>query len=298
MILELNRLRFSHHNYHRHMSEASLAPLQAFRSQVTGNLHQVLESLKLGSNFLSLKWIHQCFQMLPILNNAFAKLMAEIDYPVSEWEAGSVEEYLDYTINLLELLNAISSSLSHLNQARVSLSHVLSLTESSPAMAVERMREITVHDSIKGFKVSGRDDEMKRNGKERIFHEAMMILKSTGFWFCGVVLSGLKSDGRPIMDIMRSGVVMDCSLMPLDSIFRKKITEERGLVKEVEEVNETVRLIVSKGIGGYDTGMELKRRLEVVGNGLQGLKDEEEGLFAKVMTARNEVIETLRKRNN
>ncbi|KAI3510894.1 hypothetical protein L1887_18032 [Cichorium endivia] len=298
MILHLKRLRFPHHNHHRHMSEASLASLHVFRSHVAGNLHRVLESLKLGSGFLSLKWIHKCFQMLPILNTAFAQLMADIDYPVSSWEAGSIEEYLDYTINLLQLLNAISSSLSHLNKARVSLSHALSLVERSPAMAVERMREIPMHDSAKGFKASGVEEERNRNEKEKIFHEAIMVLKSTGFWVCGVVLSGLKSDARPIIEIMRSGVVVDCSLIPLDSFIKKKISEERGLVKEVEAVNESVRSIVSKGICDSDAAMELKRRLELVGNGLKGLKEEEEGLFAEVIAARNEVIETLRIRNN
>ncbi|CAH1424380.1 unnamed protein product [Lactuca virosa] len=298
MILQLNRLRFSHHNNHHRMSEVSLSPLQAFRSIVTGNLHRVLESQKLGSEFLSFKWIHQCFQVLPILNNEFAKLMAEIDYPVSSWEAGSIDEYLDYTMNLLELLNAINSSISHLNQARVSLSHALSLMESSPAMGVERMREITLHDSIKGFKGSVGDEERNRKGKERIFHEAILVMKGTAFWICGVVLSGLRSDTWPLMEIMESGVVVDCSLMPLEySIFRNKITEKRGLVKEVEDVNETVRMIVSKGIGDFDVAMELKRRLEMVRNGLKGLKEEEEGLFADVMAARNEVLETLRRKN-
>lgn len=297
MILQLSSLRFSNHNNHHRMSEVSLSPLQAFRSIVTGNLHRVLESLKLGSEFLSLKWIHECFQVLPILNNEFAKLMAEIDYPVSSWEAGSIDEYLDYTMSILELLNAINSSLSHLNQARVSLSHALSLMESTPAMGVERMREITLHDSIKGFKGSGGDEERNRKGKERIFHEAILVMKGTAFWVCGVVLYGLRSDVWPLMEIMKSGVVVDCCLMPLDSIFRNKIIEKRGLVKEVEDVNETVRMIVSKGIGDFDVAMELKRRLEMVRNGLKGLKEEEEGLFAEVMAARNEVLETLRRKN-
>lgn len=236
-----------------------------------------------------------------MLNNAFAKLMAEIDYPVSSWEIGSIEEYLDYTINLLELLNAISSSLSHLNRARVSLSHALSLMERSPAMAMERLREITGNYPVNGLKLSGSgDEERNRNGKERVFHEAMVVLKSSGVWICGVVLSGLRGGGGgggrwpEVMEAMRSGVVV----MPLDSVLRKKIAEERGLVKEVEGVNETVRMIISKGIGDSDGGMELKRRLEVVGNGLKGLKEEEEGLFAEVMAARNEVIETLRRNNN
>lgn len=236
--------------------------------------------------------------MLPVFNNAFAKLMVEIDYPVSKWEAGSIDEYFDYSINLLELLNSISSSLSHLNQDRVSLSHALRIMETSPDLAVERLREIKSHDSVKEFIRTEGDaghGNGNGNGKERIFHEAILILKTTGFWVCGVVLSGLKSDSKPIMEIM-----VDSSLVALDSIFRKKMMEEGGLVKELERVNESVRLITSSGNGNGDSDVakELKARLEVLGNGLKGLKEEEEGLFAEIMAARNEVLKILRRNNN
>ncbi|KAI3683019.1 hypothetical protein L1987_83477 [Smallanthus sonchifolius] len=301
MILQLNRLGFSHHHQHRrrHMSEVNLAYLQTFRSLVSENINRALETLNLGSEFLSLTWIHQCFQMVSMINNGFAKLMVEIDYPVSSWEAGSTEEYLDYTINLLDLLNYISSSISHVNQARVLLTHALSLMETSPVLAVERMREIKKHDSIMEFKASGGEHiQMNMKEKELIFHEALMVIKSTGFWVCGVVLSGLKCEVNPMMEISGNTVSMDSPLKDLDSIFRKRFMEEGGIVKEVEGVNESVRLIISIGIDDSDGGMELKRRLKVVGNGLTGLKEEEECLFRSVMTARNEVLETLRRNNN
>ncbi|KAJ0792648.1 hypothetical protein HanOQP8_Chr01g0020351 [Helianthus annuus] len=305
MILQLSRLGFSHHHHHHHhlgrhrnMSQAGLTSLQAFRSLVSKNLNRALESLKLGSEFLSLTWIHQCFQMVPMINNAFAKLMVEIDYPVTSWEDCSIDEYLDYTINLLDLMNYISSSIARVNQARVSLTHALSLMERSPALAIERMNEIKTQDhSIMEFKDTRCDVDRKRNENACIFHEAMMVLKSTGFWVCGVVLSGLKSEVDPIMKIPGNSVLVDPSLMALDSVFRKKYMEEGGIVKEVEEVNESVRIIISSGIHDCDGGMELKRRLEVVGNGFKSLKEEEECLFASVMAARNEVVETLRRNN-
>ncbi|KAJ0623007.1 hypothetical protein HanIR_Chr01g0026961 [Helianthus annuus] len=305
MILQLSRLGFSHHHHHHHhpgrhrnMSQAGLTSLQAFRSLVSENLNRALESLKLGSEFLSLTWIHQCFQMVPMINNAFAKLMVEIDYPVTSWEDCSIDEYLDYTINLLDLMNYISSSIAHVNQACISLTHALSLMERSPTLAIERMNEIKTHDhSIMEFKDTRCDVDRKRNENACIFHEAMMVLKSTGFWVCGVVLSGLKSEVDPIMKIPGNSVLVDPSLMALDSVFRKKYMEEGGIVKEVEEVNESVRIIISSGIHDCDGGMELKRRLEVVGNGFKSLKEEEECLFASVMAARNEVVETLRRNN-
>ncbi|KAI3697465.1 hypothetical protein L6452_30493 [Arctium lappa] len=297
MFFHLQTLGFSHKLHNRQYCRMSEASLQEFRLVVAGNLHRVLESLKLGSEFLSLRWIHQCFQMLPIFNNAFAKLMVEIDYPVSKWESDSIEEYFDYSINMLELLNSISSSLADLNQDRVSLSHALRIMETSPDdVAVERLREIKSHDSIKEFiRSEGGNGNGIGIGKERIFREAILILKNTGFWVCGVVLSGLKSDGRPIMEMM-----VDSSLVDLDSMFRKKMMEEGGLVKELERVNESVRLITScvNGNGDSDAAKELKARLEVLGNELKGLKEEEEGIFAEIMAARNQVLEILRRNNN
>lgn len=299
MILLLTKLGFSHNNSRNrashNMSDSALASLEAFRSHVSDDLNRALESIKLGSGFLSLGWMHECFKMLPMINNAFAKLMVEIDYPVTSWEGGSIDEYLDYTLSLLDVLNLISSSLSNVNQARVSLTHALSLMESSPINGIERMKEIRPHDSIKEFKASEGDVEKNLHGKEFIFHEAMLVLRSSGFWVCGVVLSGLKSDIKPIMEITKSGVLLDSSLMTLDSVFKKKFIEEGGIVKEVERVNESIRLIVSGGIGDSDGAMELKRRLEMVENGLKGIKDEEECLFGNVMSARNEVLEILRR---
>lgn len=307
MFLPINRLKFSHnhkHHHHRHfrnMSENDLASLQAFRSQVSEKLNRLLESLKLGSEFLSLTWVHECLHMLPMINYDFAKLMVEIEYAMSTWESSSIDEYLDYTINLLELLNSISSSLSHVNHARVLLVHALSLMESSPVIAIERMKEIKKHDCVKEFKAM-KGDHMERNGngneKEWIFHEAMMVLRSIGLWVCGVVLLAFQNDDKPIMEMMKNGVFVDSSLMALDTIVKKKFMEEGGFVKEVEGVNESVRLVVASGIIDSKDGMELRRRLELFGNGLKCLKDEEEGLFGSVMAARNEVLETLRRYNN
>lgn len=279
------------------MSEVNSASLQAFRLLVSENLNRVLETLKLGSDLLSLTWIHQCFKMVSMINTAFAKLMVEIDYPLSRWENGSIDEYLDYTIKLLDLLNSISFCISHVNQARVSLAHASSHVESSHVLVFEPIRKIKKHDSIMEFKFNGGHDVDKNcNEKEWVFHEAMMVLEIIGYWVCGVVLSGLKGEVDPVIRIARNMVSVDSSLIALDSIFKKKTMEKRpGFVKEFEEVNESVGLIISSGIDNSNGGMELKRRLDVVGNGLMRLKDEEELLFGTIMDARNEVLETIRR---
>ena len=48
-----------------------------------------------------------------MINKAFAELAVDIDYPMNKWKVDSIEGYLNYTLSLLELLNSMSSSLSH-----------------------------------------------------------------------------------------------------------------------------------------------------------------------------------------
>eukprot|EP00257_Ricinus_communis_P023877 XP_015583988.1 uncharacterized protein LOC107262485 [Ricinus communis] len=130
----------NHHHHHRGrpQSEAFSASLQAFRSDVSSSITRLLLNSKPGGlEIMSLEWIQECFQVLPFINKAFAKLVVEIDYHMSEWKAKSMEAYLKYSLDLLDLLNSISSSLSYLGQIRLALSHALSLVESSPSSGIE-----------------------------------------------------------------------------------------------------------------------------------------------------------------
>ncbi|KAK9283126.1 hypothetical protein L1049_011357 [Liquidambar formosana] len=91
---------------------------------------------------MSLLRIRQCLDLLPVINKAFPKLVVDIDCPISKWEDASAEGYLKYSLNLLEFLNSISSSLSYLGQARLALSHALSLVENSPSLPTGRLKAI------------------------------------------------------------------------------------------------------------------------------------------------------------
>ncbi|MBA0805121.1 hypothetical protein Gohar_004662 [Gossypium harknessii] len=69
-------------------------------------------NLKPGSEISSFLWIQQCYELLSLINTAFAKLVVDIDYPVNRWEVTSLHQYLNYSFHLLELLKSVSSSLS------------------------------------------------------------------------------------------------------------------------------------------------------------------------------------------
>lgn len=283
---------------HNHLhEEAVLASLQAFRSEVSKSLNQLRSNAVTNPEILSLSWIHKSFELLRIINRAFAKLSVNIDYPLSKWEFSSVEGYLKYSLSLLEFLNSISSSVSHLGQSRVRLSYALSLLEKSSRLAAERLKAIQpeIHSKkscrIEVFKEDG--EERFGSCKEWAIHQALMVLSSTGFWVCGVALSGLGGDVNPYMEIRNSASEFSNSqLTSLDRSVCEEMAERRGELKEVREVNEAVTSLSAAIAGGEDGGADeqLKMRLEVFGKSLESVESEVNQLFSEVLAGRNQLV--------
>nr|XP_027186605.1 uncharacterized protein LOC113784582 [Cicer arietinum] len=169
-------------------SSSSSSPLHAFHSHVSKQISQLALELKHESKTVSLSWFQRCFGLLPIINKAFAKLVMDIDYPMSQWKVDSIEGYLNYTMNLLELLNSISSSLSHLC-LRLSLAHGLNLTlvekEKSHYLAKKYLKSIQpLGCFITNFSKHFHTQDHKARllyGKEWIFHEGVMEIKVLDF---------------------------------------------------------------------------------------------------------------------
>lgn len=308
MVLLVQRLIFfpkhssklENHHHHHYPSEAFSASLQAFYSDVSNCLSKLSPNSDLGSEFLSLVWLQQCFEQLPIVNKAFSKLVVEIDYPISKWEVSSIEEYLNYSLNLLEFLNSISSAISQLHQTQVSISHALSIIKNSPEK-LKRLKEIHLKD-CKDLRVKGIGESKQKISTEKgfILHQALLVLKSTGLWVCSVLLSGLCSDVKPYMDMRKSaGRFILPTLNALDSSVCKETTENGGIVKEFREVNESVDYLISaiaNGKTATDSAKELKRRLEVIEKVLKGVGEAANRLFSEVMAGRNELLDILRQK--
>lgn len=233
-----------------------------------------------------------------MVSKAFAKLLVEIDYPMSKWEATSIDAYLNYTLTLLDLLNSISSSLSNLSQAQLSLSHTLSLIKDSPTLAIERFRQFQSKNANANFKVPRIEPNEERlcSNKERIIHRAIVDMKKIGSWVCGAVLSSLSSDVEP----KSANGFFDSSLITLDLCVSKEVIEKQGTLKEVREINTSVDCLVSAIANkeGDDQAKELKRRLEVLEKGLMNVKNEGDNIFSEVLAARNELLEIFRSKSD
>ncbi|KAM3323489.1 hypothetical protein P3S67_004640 [Capsicum chacoense] len=289
-----NRMENDHHN-----SEALLASsLQGFRSDVSKIMNKVLPIPEPGTEqefqFMSLAWIEKCVDVIPLTHRAFAKLVVEIDHPMNKWGKSQVEEYLDYSLNLLDLLNSVTSGVSHLSHARLCISHGLSLIgKNSYSLALEHLNEIQPYDLGKEFKVERKiiteNQESSCSGKDLIIHQSLCILMSISLWIFGVLLSGICSTVKPYMELRKSaGLFNDSLIRGWDSILANEIAKSCGVSKEVKEINEVTRnLKAAVANGKVDEHVtELKRRLKGLEELLQTIGKKTNGLFSEVLAER------------
>ncbi|XP_007052440.2 PREDICTED: protein BPS1, chloroplastic [Theobroma cacao] len=291
--------KLENHHHHRQQSEADVlsASLQAFRSDVSNCLNQLLLNSKPGSEILSFSWIQQCFELLPLINRAFAKLVVDIDYPMSSWEVASVDEYLNYGLHLLELLNSVSSSLSHLAHARLSFAHALTLVENSPSLAIKHLKAIQPQSSSKDYKWQENKedgDEKFSSCKEKVVNLALMEIKAISFWVSGVVLATLSGEAKPYLEIKQLIARFNSALLNgVDSIISEVIVEKGEVLREVKDVNNAAASLASamaSGESSSDAARELERRLGVFEKQLEALEKEVDNLFSKFLAGRNELL--------
>ncbi|XWS45758.1 hypothetical protein CRYUN_Cryun14cG0006900 [Craigia yunnanensis] len=291
----------NHHHHHHSEADVLSVSLQAFRSDISNCLNQLLNS-KPGSEILSLSWIQQCFELLPLINRAFAELVVDIDYPMSSWEDASVDEYLNYGLHLLELLNSISSSLSHLAHARLSFAHALSLLENSPSLAIKHLKAIQPQSSSKDYKKqeNKEDGEEKFSScKEKVVSQALMEIKNIGFWVCGVVLASLSGEAKPYLEIKQLIARFNSALLiDLDSCISDVIVEKGEVLEEVKDLNNAAASLASVIASGksIDAAKDLERRLGVFEKQLEALEKQVDNLFSEVLAGRNELLLLVRQR--
>ncbi|MCD7446731.1 hypothetical protein HAX54_015635 [Datura stramonium] len=291
---------------HHHNSEALLASsLQGFRSDVSKILNKVLPIPEPGTelefHFLSLAWIQKCLDVIPLIHRAFATLVVEIDHPMNRWGKSQVEDYLDYSLNLLELLNSVTSGVSHLSHAKLCISHGLSLIEKNPhSLALEDLKEIQPYDLGREFKVEVKmiteNEESSCCGKDVIIRRSLWILWSISLWVFGVLLSGICSSVKPYMELRKSAGLFDDSLIRgWDTILANEIAENCGVSKEVKEINEVATSLKAAVANGEVDGfaIELRRRLEGLEGLLQTIGKKTNDLFSEVLAERGKFLYSL-----
>ncbi|KEH17670.1 hypothetical protein MtrunA17_Chr4g0020231 [Medicago truncatula] len=299
-----NKLENHNHNHHHHHhdSQELSASLKAFRAEVSNLVNELASDSKPGSEILSLFWIKKCLGILPLINKAFTKFTLEIDYPMSKWEVDSIEEYLNYSLCLLELFNSISSSLSHLEKAKLSLIHNLKLLfEHSQSLPTSHHLKAIQPSCLKTkfeYEFCEKSHKVRfLKGKELIVNEAVNEMKIIGFWVCGILLSGLCNDVKPYIEVKKMVDGFDgSSIFTLDSKISEGLDEKKLILKEIKDVNDAVDyLLVASDEVKNDAAKELEIKVNKFVKVFDAVKSEVDDLFSKVMVLRTELIDQLRK---
>lgn len=245
---------------------------------------------------MSFRWLLQLIEALYILHTAFAKLVVDLDYPVGKWGGNLADGYLNYTLNLLDLLNSSSFSLSQLAHSRLSLSCALFSLQSSSSMAVSRLKPIAPVRNFEGLENRGIVGNRKKgcSGEELAIEKALATMEDIGYWVCGIVISGCEGDSSAYLEMRKlaTGVAVP-AFKALDSVIFAVVSGKGSVPDEVEEVNNAAEKIVGGGGDGEATE-EMRKRLWKLEKAVEGLGKEVDGRFSEVLDGRNRLLDVFR----
>ncbi|XP_074306308.1 protein BPS1, chloroplastic-like [Silene latifolia] len=293
MVVLISKLPiFLHKSKKSKLDQSESIAFQSFQSTLSENLHKLFSDHKNGLNYasLSLSWYIPSFKFIQGMNKAFAKLVKDLDYPVTKWQGKLGENYFSYTLNMLDVLNSISSSISNLGSSRLSISHAITLIASNPSSAIHHLKPI-IPKKIKDFNSKDMSNVESFNcGKERVIHEAMMKMRSVDLLILKVLFRGLSGERIEENGWFNSG--------EFDG-FNLGFGEEFVVIKEIKEVNEVVKKIEGSLVGGkksnkYVETEELKRKLNEFESLIEMVEKEVNCLFSEVLARRNELINCFR----
>lgn len=281
---------------HLKLDHSDSTALETFVSTTSHNFHKLLSGhiTITGSNHhppsISLSWYIPCFNFIQGVNTAFSKLVKHLDYPLTKWSPILAEYHFAYTLNILDALNSITSSISQVGTCRLSLSHAINLMSSNtPSSAIPHLKPIVVTNSIAlDFKQLS-DVGSLNEDKERAIHEAMMKMRSVDLLVLKLLVCGLC--GQMSEDMMNTVE------------FEGLKFEFGDQVKEIKEVNEVVKRIegclVDENKSKYAAeaeaeAEELRTKIVLLDSLTQMLTKQVDCFFSEVLATRNELIACFR----
>lgn len=112
--------------------------LNAFERSLAERLQKLHPSGE--DDVLSLSWMILAMELLCETHSDVKNLIKELDLPVPDWNEKLIDVYLDISVKLLDVCNALSSELSHLNQSNLMLRCVIHNLDSADSERLARAR--------------------------------------------------------------------------------------------------------------------------------------------------------------
>ncbi|CAM8917643.1 unnamed protein product [Rhodiola kirilowii] len=102
-----------------YMSPHLISLLNSFEEKLAHSLKKLMAITK--DSILSMSWMKLAMESLCETHNDIKALIVDLDLPVSDWDEGWTDVYLNNSMKLLDLCNAFSSEISRLSQGNLIL---------------------------------------------------------------------------------------------------------------------------------------------------------------------------------
>lgn len=301
-----------------------VAILNAFERNLAERLRKLRPSSE--DDVLSLSWMILAMELLCETHSDVKNLIKELELPVPDWNEKWIDVYLDISVKLLDICNAVSSELSHLNQSNLMLrciTHNLDSAESKrlarahASLEEWRLNISTTSPRIKNCCVildSLRESldlpKVKNSAKGKVLMRALYGVKVQTVFVCSVFASAFLGSPKlfdlDIADTYSWGQTFSSLQNDVNSEIRSIYTRGKFTpLKELEAIDQCVgnlHQMIPKNAEVEEvqplknTVSELGRKAEKLSEGLHLLTKEVDNFFQIVLEGRDALLSNLRGR--
>lgn len=194
-------------------------------------LEERLERLKLNKpkDFIDLTWMRQAMEILFSLHSDLRSLVGDLGFPIAKWDKKWIDQYLDDTVNLLDICIALNAEISCLDHRHLIVQYVLHLLNFSDGMLSsdklirandhlgELMGETKAKEKngasqtkrkiencaaiLEGMRKSLHLRKVKSSAKGKVLLRAIYGVKATTIFICSILVSVFAGSSGPLVDL-------------------------------------------------------------------------------------------------
>jgi len=257
-----------------YLSPKLLALLTSFEQSLAESLRKLKP--KNSSDILSLSWMGHAMAVLSETHANIKTLTTTLQFPVSDWDEKWMDTYLDSSVKLLDICNALTSELSRMDQSQLLLKyavHILAATGTSPSSEELKRVHSSLHDWMENIHSRSPKLEncssilqelaaalhlvkVKNSAKGKVLMRALYGVKAVTIFICSVFTAALSGCSKPLIDLNVSGEFLwaaafnDLQVGVNGEIRNLFSLGKSGALKELEEVNARVEKLHNASNGG------------------------------------------------
>eukprot|EP00252_Welwitschia_mirabilis_P011099 TRINITY_DN2495_c0_g1_i1.p1 TRINITY_DN2495_c0_g1~~TRINITY_DN2495_c0_g1_i1.p1 ORF type:complete len:366 (-),score=46.67 TRINITY_DN2495_c0_g1_i1:573-1670(-) len=203
--------------------------LRKFEVSLCEQLTQLQNRPTTKGKVINLEWMCQALEVLYCVHKNLNSLVTDLHFPVKQWEQKWMDEYLEESLNVLDICIAINSEISRMEQTQLLGQYVLHVCESSEDTgSVDKQARVqhALKDLLEKRDTAGKEtlcgtnkkiekcteilqkmsrtlefSKTKSSTKSGVFLRAMYGVKAVTAFICGVILSTLGESADSLISL-------------------------------------------------------------------------------------------------